>query len=89
MERDLLKNLYCRYARELYLYLYSLCRSHAMAEDLLQEVFLKALLSLSESHGNMRAWLYLVARNLCLNQMKRPGGAMMKKKEPPRSARNS
>lgn len=35
-----------------------------------QDTFLKALLSLSESHTNMKAWLYLVARNLYLNHLK-------------------
>lgn len=71
MDRALLDELYIRYHRELYLYLYSLCRDHAISEDLLQETFLKALLSLSESHGNLRAWLYLVARNLYYNYKKR------------------
>lgn len=37
----------------------------------MQETFLKALLSLRESHTNMRAWLYTVARNLYLNEAKR------------------
>lgn len=55
----------------MYLYLYSLCRNPALSEDLTQETFLKALLSLSESHGNLRAWLYLVARNLYFNHRKR------------------
>ena len=67
VENELLAELYRRYRRELYLYLYSLCGSAPLAEDLLQETFLKALLSLSESHSNMRAWLYLVGRNLCFN----------------------
>jgi RNA polymerase sigma factor, sigma-70 family len=42
-----------------------------MAEDLRQETFLKAILSLQENHTNMRAWLYLVARNLCFNRLKK------------------
>ena len=71
MNQAMLNELYIRYHRELYLYLYSLCRDHALSEDLLQETFLKALLSLSESHGNLRAWLYLVARNLYFNDQKR------------------
>jgi RNA polymerase sigma-70 factor (ECF subfamily) len=58
------------YGKELYLYLYSLCHNSSMAEDLLQETFLKAMLSLNETHTNMRAWLYLVARNLCFNRLK-------------------
>ena len=73
MDGEALRQLYDRYHRELYLYLYSLCRNPALSEDLLQETFLKALLSLSESHGNIRAWLYLVARNLYFNWRKREG----------------
>ena len=41
------------------------------SEDLLQETFLKALLSLPDDHTNMRAWLYLVARNLFFNYYRR------------------
>lgn len=71
MENELLRQLYRRYQRELYLYLYSLCKNHELAEDLLQETFLKALLSLPDGHTNMRAWLYMVARNLYFNYSKK------------------
>lgn len=37
----------------------------------MQDVFLKALLSLSDSHTNIRAWLYKVARNTCLNELRK------------------
>ncbi len=66
----LLNELYRTYYREIYLYLYSLCRSSHLAEDLAQDTFLKALLSLKDSHSNMRAWLYVVARNLYFNHCK-------------------
>ena len=39
-------------------------------EDLMQEVFLKALLSLSDQNENLRAWLYKVARNACFNELR-------------------
>lgn len=71
MEQDALNQLYRRWQRELYLYLFSLCQNKAQAEDLLQETFLKAMLSLPEGHGNARAWLYRVARNLYFDQRKR------------------
>ena len=71
MENDLLKTLYNRYRNELYLYLYSLCKNHELAEDLLQETFVKAILSLKENHPNIRAWLYMVGRNLYYNYSKR------------------
>lgn len=71
MDKRILQQLYADYGKEILLYLYSLCKDRDMAEDLMQETFEKALLSLSENHTNMRAWLYMVARNLCLNAMKR------------------
>lgn len=71
MDNELLRQLYRKYQRELYLYLYSLCKSHELAEDLLQETFLKALLALPDGHTNMRAWLYMVARNLFFNYSKK------------------
>ena len=71
MEPELLETLYRSYARELTIYLYSLCRNRELAEDLVQDVFLKALLSLDKRHPNFRAWLYQVGKNLCLNEMKK------------------
>lgn len=71
MNTELLNQLYQRYYREIYLYLLSLSSNQALSEDLLQETFLKAILSLPDSHGNTRAWLYMVARNLYFNHRKR------------------
>ena len=70
MDRDILRQFYRRYSGEIYLYLYSLCKSRETAEDLMQEVFLKALLSLSAQNENLRAWLYKVARNACFNELR-------------------
>lgn len=71
MNNDLLQQVYQQYSREIYVYLFTLCKNHDMAEDLRQETFLKAILSLPDDHTNVRAWLYRVARNLCFNQLKR------------------
>lgn len=64
MDGQVLQRLYEAYGRELFLYLYSLCKSRETAEDLMQETFVRALLSLPDEHVNVRAWLYMVARNL-------------------------
>lgn len=77
MDSKLLKELYNKFYRELYLYLYSLSKNREITEDLVQETFLKAILSLSDSHSNMRSWLYMVARNLYYNFAKKE-----KNKEP-------
>ena len=71
MDNEILLKLYSLYQKELYLYLYSLCGDRHLAEDLLHETFLKALLALPDGHTNMRAWLYMVARNLFYNQRKK------------------
>ena len=71
MKNQLLQQLYIKYQKEIYLYLFSLSHNSHIAEDLTQETFLKALLSLSDSHSNMRAWLYTVARNLYFNYRKK------------------
>ena len=71
MDNQILQELYEEYGRELFLYLYSLCKSREKAEDLLQETFLKAMLSLPDGHGNMRAWLYIVGRNLYYSAFRR------------------
>lgn len=71
MEASLLEQIYKKYGRRVYLYIYSLCRNQAVAEDILQEVFLKAFLALTPEHGNMKAWLYMVARNLVFNAGKK------------------
>lgn len=70
MDKNMLRQFYRRYSGEIYLYLYSLCRSRETAEDLMQEVFLKALLSLPDQNENLRAWLYKVARNACFNELR-------------------
>ena len=67
LDKHLLEALYHRYYKELYIFVYSLCGSEYVTDDILQDTFLKALLALKDSHTNMRAWLYMVARNLYYN----------------------
>ena len=67
----MLEALYQRYYKELYIFVFSLCGSESVTDDILQDTFLKALLTLKDSHTNMRAWLYMVARNLFYNQQKK------------------
>ncbi len=70
MQPDAIDQFYHRYYKELYLYLFSMCKSTERTEDLLQETFLKAFLSLPDSNDNVRAWLYIVARNLYFDTLK-------------------
>ena len=81
MDNEILLKLYSLYQKELYLYLYSLCGDRHLAEDLLHETFLKALLALPDGHANMRAWLYMVARNLFYNQWKKNSREILMEKQ--------
>ena len=81
MDNEILLKLYGLYHKELYLYLYSLCGDRHLAEDLLHETFLKALLALPDGHANMRAWLYMVARNLFYNQWKKNSREILMEKQ--------
>lgn len=71
LDKHLLEALYHRYYKELYIFVYSLCGSETVTDDILQDTFLKALLALKDSHTNMRAWFYMVARNLYYNYYNR------------------
>ena len=81
MDNEILLKLYSLYQKELYLYLYSFCGDRHLAEDLLHETFLKALLALPDGHTNMRAWLYMVARNLFYNQQKKRSKEILSKEQ--------
>ena len=71
LDKEILEELYHRYGQEICRYLTAICRDRFMAEDILQDVFCKAILSLPSGHVNARAWLYMVGRNLLLNELKK------------------
>ncbi len=71
MEKQLFEKLYMDYSRSLLLYIYSICGDFGLAEELMHETFVKAMLSLSDDHDNFKAWLFTVGKNLTLNKIKR------------------
>jgi RNA polymerase sigma factor (SigM family) len=67
-----LTNLYKQHARTLYFYLLKLSGSPQLAEDLTQETFVRATISLHEYEGEeARAWLFKVARNAYLDEWRK------------------
>ena len=61
------------YRRELIAYCYRLTGTLTEAEDMVQECFLRAFRALEtfEGRASLRAWLYKIAHNLCLNHVQR------------------
>ena len=42
-----------------------------LAEDIMQEAFLKGILSLDDNHENVKAWLFMVCRNLWIDYIRK------------------
>jgi len=68
-----LDQIYREYAGDVYAYALSICRNQAMAQDILQDTMLKAVTSYDTFRGDcsVKSWLCAIAKNLCLNAMKR------------------
>ncbi len=66
--------LFERYHSRLLAFCRHMLRSTEDAEDVLQEVFVKAHAAMlaDERHINVRPWLYRISRNRCLNHLRRP-----------------
>lgn len=65
--------LYTRYERKLLNYLYRFTGNREMAEDLVQETFIRAVryLPAFRPTGSVGGWLYRIAKNLALNHLRR------------------
>jgi RNA polymerase sigma-70 factor (ECF subfamily) len=63
-----------RYQDRVYLWCFRYVRDHEQALDLAQEVLLKAYRSLATFQGKSRfsSWLFAIARNRCLSELRRP-----------------
>ena len=72
---DAFRELTDAYRRELQLHCYRILGSVQDAEDLLQETLLAAWRGLEQFEGrsSVRAWLYRIATNRCLNALRDSG----------------
>lgn len=61
-----MEELYKRHSQIVYHFLYVRCRDPALAEDLMQETFLRAMESIDSFNGNckMSTWLCQIAKHL-------------------------
>lgn len=64
-----------RYKDGIYNYIWRMISNRDDAEDLAQEVFVRAYSSIKrfKSESNLRTWLYKIASNLCIDKYRRSG----------------
>ena len=69
----LLKEIFSAHYRDVYAYLYSLCRDPLLAEDLTAEVFLQAVKSIAGFRGDsdIKTWLFSIARRQWFSHLRR------------------
>lgn len=74
-DREAFSSLVERHQKMILNFMYRMVGERAFAEDLTQEVFLKAYEALSRFRGEaaFATWLYRIAHNHCLNALKRKG----------------
>lgn len=74
LEKEKIVELYRKYNRELFVYIYRFMRSRENAEDILHDCFVN-LIRYSEKkeidETSIKAFLYKIAHNLSINQIKR------------------
>ena len=71
MEPNAIEKAYRLYAGEAYLYSLALCQSHDIAEDIVSEAFVKALLSISVKEDNFKLWLLRVCKTTWIDMCRR------------------
>lgn len=72
MNKQLIYSWYEQYKTGIYRYALSILKDPHLAEDILQETFLRLLAGKGfPDPGKEQAWLYRVARNLCYDHLRR------------------
>ena len=71
MESDLISELFKQYYNEALLYVITLCKNRAMAEDAVSHAFFKALQMADEEIRDFKPWLMAVCRNEIFAQMRK------------------
>ncbi len=72
MDQERIYSWYEQYKNGIFRYVLSITRDPHLAEDILQDTFLKALSGEIPRNLDMaQAWLYRVARNLCFDHLRR------------------
>ncbi len=67
------EKIYTEYFSDVYRYVLSICKNEAIAEDITQDTFFKALKKIDTFNGNCKlyVWLCQIAKNTYLNYLKK------------------
>jgi RNA polymerase sigma-70 factor (ECF subfamily) len=68
---DDLEEVYKKYSKELYLYVFSLCKNHYVSEEIVSETFYRALISIHICEPHIKLWLLKVSKNLWLDGIRK------------------
>lgn len=73
--RKLLEELFSRYYRDVFRYLYGLSHDVSLSEDLASEVFLEVVKSIALFRGeaDIRTWIFSIARHRWLRYLRQKG----------------
>ena len=71
MERELVEGLFARHREPVYRFLSRVLGDRAAAEDLTQDVFVRALGASYRADDRERAWIFQIARNLARDHARR------------------
>lgn len=74
LKNEAFEEIYGKYSRELYLYVFSMCRDHHGTEDIVSDTFFKAFASIDVMEGHIKYWLFRVARNLWIDRLRKDKG---------------
>ena len=73
MKNEVLEELFKKYYNEAKLYVASLCRDSALADEIVSSSFYKAFTKLDEAGNNFKFWLFKVCRNTYFDILRRRG----------------
>lgn len=71
MKSTALENLFKRYYNEALLYVYSFCHNRTLAEDIVQEAYVRAIRSIDEEKDGFKFWLLKVCRNCYFDTLRK------------------
>lgn len=65
--------LYRLYAKELYGFIFSICKNPTLSDDIVQTTFVEAIKSIEKFKGqsSVKTWLFSIAKYQCYNQLRK------------------